>query len=535
MGFATTISQLTQQSGIDAAEARREQAKIAAAALTSNAEAQSHAAAAKGAIWGSAISNIGQSIGEIPAQMAKTKALNLQAQDVQAQIDERRAHAAKVQQEDAENQQVDRAFQESLRPDGTVDLQAFSSKIPGSKQQVYLPLIEKVNAAAEADKQKKESVAAHAFFSAYKGGTPASLVTAAKMGVAAKAMTPEDLQQIQQIAGAIASGPVEAQEGSTRTLAAHLGSHFPQFQDLLDADTGKQAATAHVAAQTKQANAEADYKAAQTAGTLPPTPDQQQLVLYRQRQIEEIDAKLAGKVPLSPKDAAELQIQRDRLAAEQKHWNATEADKKKATSVDIGPDVQTTASGKKYIDGSSYQGESRNRAHEAANTAGVTMVSKEQANALQEIDNARANQKSIIDQISGSLPKDPSGRPLAAASTALAKIFQTDEQKAAFSSWRSAAIQTLRATAGSKGLRINQAEIAMAIENDIPKLTDTVGVAQQKVKNIGTMLDNAESSIVVKDRSAPSAEPMTRTAVDAKGNRSTWTSTDGGTTWHPTK
>jgi hypothetical protein len=149
MGFATTISQLTQQSGIDAAEARREQAKIAAAALTSNAEAQSHAAAAKGAIWGSAISNIGQSIGEIPAQMNRSKALDLQMKDTQAQIDERKAHAAKVQQEDAENQQVDRAFQESLRPDGTVDMQAFSSKIPGSKQQVYLPLIEKVNAEAE--------------------------------------------------------------------------------------------------------------------------------------------------------------------------------------------------------------------------------------------------------------------------------------------------------------------------------------------------------------------------------------------------
>ncbi len=356
MGFATTISQLTQQSGIDAAEARREQAKIAAAALTSNAEAQSHAAAAKGAIWGSAISNIGQSIGEIPAQMAKTKALNLQAQDVQAQIDERKAHAAKVQQEDAENQQVDRAFQESLRPDGTVDLQAFSSKIPGSKQQVYLPLIEKVNAAAEADKQKKESVAAHAFFSAYKGGSPASLVTAAKMGVAAKAMTPEDLAQIQQIAGAISSGPVEAQEGSTRTLAAHLGSHFPQFQDLLDADTGKQVTQAHLLSQTRQANATAAEAEAKTAGTMPATPDQQQLVLYRQKQIAEIDAKLAGKLPMSPKDAAELQIQRDRLAAEQKHWQNQAANEKTTKLEKFDPATgKTTIS---YVPASQLAGQS---------------------------------------------------------------------------------------------------------------------------------------------------------------------------------
>jgi hypothetical protein len=310
MGFATTISQLTQQSGIDAAEARREQAKIAAAALTSNAEAQSHAAAAKGAIWGSAISNIGNSIADIPAQMAKTKALDLQAQDVQAQIDERKAHAAKVQQEDAENQQVDRAFQESLRPDGTVDMQAFSSKIPGSKQQVYLPLIEKVNAAAEADKQKKESVAAHAFFSAYKGGTPASLVTAAKMGVAAKAMTPEDLAQIQQIAGAISSGPVEAQEGSTRTLAAHLGSHFPQFQDLLDSDTGKQVTQAHLLAQTAQANATAAKTEAETAGTLPETAAQKDAkaradeTARHNKEMERIDALREGKQAAAEQETA---------------------------------------------------------------------------------------------------------------------------------------------------------------------------------------------------------------------------------------
>lgn len=185
----------------------------------------------------------------------------------------------------------------------------------------------------------------------------------------------------------------------------------------------------------------------------------------------------------------------------------------KNAPLDIGPDIQTTVSGKTYVDGSLYSTGERDRARKAANDAGAVFVSKEQANALQEIDNARANQSSIMNQIGDLLPKGPAGRPVAAAGVLLSKVFQSDEQKAAFASWRTAAIQTLRATAGSKGLRINQAEIAQAIENDIPKLTDTLGTAQQKMKNINTMLDNAERSIVVRDRGVttppPSSSPLT--------------------------
>jgi hypothetical protein len=135
--------------------------------------------------------------------------------------------------------------------------------------------------------------------------------------------------------------------------------------------------------------------------------------------------------------------------------------------------------------------------------AGVPIINKEQAGALQEVDNARANQRAILSQIESILPESASGRPGAWINKRMADIFQTNEQIAAFGSWRTAAINTLRATAGSKGLRINQAEIAQAIENDIPKLTDTVGVARQKVANITTLLDNVENSIVVRNRSVP--------------------------------
>ena len=73
---------------------------------------------------------------------------------------------------------------------------------------------------------------------------------------------------------------------------------------------------------------------------------------------------------------------------------------------------------------------------------------------------------------------------------------QTDSEKAAFSSWRTAAIQSLRALAGSKGLRINQAEINAAMQNDMPKITDTLPVAQQKLTNLRAQIASWETTIL---------------------------------------
>ncbi len=186
--------------------------------------------------------------------------------------------------------------------------------------------------------------------------------------------------------------------------------------------------------------------------------------------------------------------------------------REEAEPLDVSADVNTMESGRTYIDLSAYQGKERNKARDAANAIGAIPVSKEQANALQEISNARANQQAILQSVKDILPASAGGRLAAVVTVPLAKLFQSDEQIASFNTWRTAAIQTLRATAGSKGLRINQAEIAQAIENDIPKLTDTVGVAQQKIQKIATMLENAERSILVRDRSVTSPATPTPTA-----------------------
>jgi hypothetical protein len=180
-----------------------------------------------------------------------------------------------------------------------------------------------------------------------------------------------------------------------------------------------------------------------------------------------------------------------------------------AKPLDITPNIQTTVTGKQYLDGSTYTGSAHEKAVAAAGAAGVPIVNKEQADALSQVDNARANQRDILSQIESVVPESAAGRPGAWISKKLADVFQTDDQKAAFGSWRTAAINTLRATAGAKGLRINQAEISQAIENDIPKLTDTLGVARQKVANITTLLNNVENSIVVRNRAVAPAAPPT--------------------------
>lgn len=211
-------------------------------------------------------------------------------------------------------------------------------------------------------------------------------------------------------------------------------------------------------------------------------------------------------------DAQRLADERARAVAAEtgRHNLATEAAaaaalKDKNSPIDIRPDVQTTATGKKYLDLSLYQGETRNRALKAAGDAGIPAVSKEDSDTLKVIDNARLSQKDILAQVQTLLPKDSTGRVFGAPARKLSTVFQTDEQRAAFNTWRAAAIQTLKATAGAKGLRINQAEIAQAVENDIPTLNDTLGVAATKNANINKMLDNAESPIVDRDRSAPGA------------------------------
>lgn len=67
------------------------------------------------------------------------------------------------------------------------------------------------------------------------------------------------------------------------------------------------------------------------------TPLAPEEIALKNSQIAEIDAKLNGAIPMSAKDKAELQFQRDRLGAEVKRWNAQDAANEAAPS--LSPDA----------------------------------------------------------------------------------------------------------------------------------------------------------------------------------------------------
>lgn len=163
--------------------------------------------------------------------------------------------------------------------------------------------------------------------------------------------------------------------------------------------------------------------------------------------------------------------------------------------------TQTTVTGKQYVDSSQYKGSEYNNARAAAAAAGIPFVGKDSAETLTEVDKARLNQNLINDYVHQFLPQDATGRIIAGPTNKLSQFVQSNDQISAFGSFRTSAIGTLKALAGTKGLRINEAEIILALQNDLPEITDTLGTADQKLKNINDQLDNVENSILIRDRS----------------------------------
>lgn len=170
--------------------------------------------------------------------------------------------------------------------------------------------------------------------------------------------------------------------------------------------------------------------------------------------------------------------------------------------VDIGNAVRTTITGKKYLTLDQFTGNQKKLALDQALAQKIPIVNKDQADALSEIDRARQNLEGLVTDVVSKLPKDASGRLLGGAlNNKIGAVLQTDPELASWGANRTAAIQALRAAAGSKGLRINRAEIEMSAQNDIPQITDTVATATARLRRMRRMLDNAENATLVLDRS----------------------------------
>src|SRR6185369_2571254 len=199
-------------------------------------------------------------------------------------------------------------------------------------------------------------------------------------------------------------------------------------------------------------------------------------------------------VPLSPA------VQAQKVAIAQ-------ASKALPEAPELGDIVETTKNGRQYIPTNNLTQKQKEAVNVAASKAGIPVVDKDTAEMLRDLDTARANQAFMLKAIENKLPKDAAGRAIVGPANKLKQIGQLDPDLAATGTFRNAAIQSMRALAGSRGLRINQAEINMAQENDIPKPTDTVEVARKELQNILTLLDNTEKAHLQRDRSGASSSP----------------------------
>jgi hypothetical protein len=150
-----------------------------------------------------------------------------------------------------------------------------------------------------------------------------------------------------------------------------------------------------------------------------------------------------------------------------------------------------------YVDMSMYVGRDKTKARQEAHASGIVPLSKDDVGLLQDADGALANMDYIESMITSKLPKDATGRVLGGAlSNKIEAYLQTDDQLATLPALRAAAIKSLRAAAGSRGFRMTEAEIMLAVENDIPKITDTVSAAKQKLDHMRKIITNASQAVI---------------------------------------
>lgn len=160
--------------------------------------------------------------------------------------------------------------------------------------------------------------------------------------------------------------------------------------------------------------------------------------------------------------------------------------------------VQHTADGTPYLDMTNVGAKDQKAAIMYAGRNGIKALNKNQVAKMHSIEDAEANISDMLAQAETFLSKskDPASRFLAAGRNTVAGATQMNPTISSWNTWRISAIQQLVALAGGQGsgLRINQAEIKQATENDIPKITDSYAVAQQKANNILGLLANARKA-----------------------------------------
>jgi hypothetical protein len=169
--------------------------------------------------------------------------------------------------------------------------------------------------------------------------------------------------------------------------------------------------------------------------------------------------------------------------------------------------VQQGPAGKNYLDMTNFPtGKMHDKAVEYAAQNGVMPLDAKHVSALQGVDRAASAARDMLSDVDTLLsPQKGAGglesglnKLTSGLSNKAGALVGTNPTAEAWNTNRIPAIQQLIALAGGQGsgLRINQAEIKNAVENDIPTLFNTREEAQRKIGNILLMLRHQHESIL---------------------------------------
>lgn len=190
--------------------------------------------------------------------------------------------------------------------------------------------------------------------------------------------------------------------------------------------------------------------------------------------------------------------------------------------------IRQAANGTKYVDLSTVTDPTENAAlQNAARNAGIMPVTPDQATKLQAITDTRNNLQQIQNQFAtvGNTNGIENALDVGGFGQALAGAFG-NTAIGSYNAWRTAAINSIQALAGGSGsgVRINQAEINSAMQNDIPAFTDTVAQGNAKIQVLNNQLNNWENEILNTNTPAPNTAAGTLTTPDGI----TWTQNADG-------
>lgn len=427
-------------------------------------------------------------------QMLQLRGQQQALQSAQALEQERRAKLAEDQRKQAEED----AYYQILSGPGTTDDRLEAIRRNPLTAKFYAPTLKSKldsdKSAADTQKAMDDAAQAHATavekMQAHQAGQAQKVIAADYdprmfLGVAQheielfKPLENEINPAIAQVRALQAQGaPLDQQKALVRQIMEGWGHSTPASSNAMT-DAAKQAAE-----QPGQVAKSAQEQ--QIAATM-----QGGLTADQRSQLDQGAQRIALEGQRVGLEGQRVNLDKQRLAQ-----TAPQAG-------DIGSDVRTTMSGIKYLDLGDYQTpKERSMAAAAAKAAGIQPVSKEVGASLAAADTAKQNITAMWSKIESKLPKTPDGRVIAGPANKLKQYFQTDDDLAAFNSWRAGAIQAVQALVEKgMGFRLNQAEINMIMQNDMPQVTDTVGAAKTRVNNMLTLLSNKEKTALTLDRS----------------------------------